>query len=193
MKLSKPNGSPYPNQRNCKYKPSHNLTRQFASKTRTLIIGNLINECSVSNKAKGITTIAGKAGPANARNPLKVMDARVKIIRNNRAKIRDARDKLVELTRSRIGDIRQDRLNKIQRPHLPPTRNAFNNIQLTQMSKRLPPTNYMGRGDMPIMYYDNPMKEVIHLPPSRRQRAAQPPLGYVDYDNMEQMESGWYS
>lgn len=83
------------------------------------------------------------------------------------------------------------RLYKPTRPNYSNVRNAFNNMQLTEMPKHLPTNNLiMGRGNMPLMYCAEPENEIIPLPSSRRQRLAQPPVGYIDYDNMEQLENG---
>lgn len=145
---------------------------------------------SINNKPKATANNRG-AGPAISRSFTKVQDARLKIIQKNRAKIRDARDKLVELTRDRKGDIRKVRLYKSSRPGYANISNAFNTMQLTEMPKHLSTHNpMMGRGNMGVMYCADPENEILQMPPSRRQRLAQPPIGYVDYDNMEQFENG---
>lgn len=122
----------------------------------------------------------------------------MRIIQNNRAKIRDARDKLIELTRKRKADPYKLRLYKGRASYPPMSMgSALRKMHLSElpMPMGMPPAAMLRHpSHMAMMYSDQEelMPLPPPLPPSRRQILAQPPIGYVDYDNMDQMESGGY-
>lgn len=108
-------------------------------------------------------------------------DARLKIIKNNRARIRDARDKIVEIART-SGDARQRLLRKQYIASSSTNSGIYRNGQIGNGMK-----NFVKQAPFARPYRNSTFQR------SRRPEMLEIPRGYIDYDNMDRLEEEEYA